>query len=137
MDALDGNAIGGLLREVFGTEMTTAVGTCAGCGVRAQVAEYAVYRQAPGAVVRCRQCGATLMVIITRRGMNCVDLRGLAALRGRLSSAAAQVLSSLRPGHRRCRGRGSPASGAAFHCSPAVPVHEPGGCRASPSPRPR
>ena len=37
MDALedgvvDGNAIGGLLIEVFGTEMTTAVGTCARCG---------------------------------------------------------------------------------------------------------
>jgi len=29
---LDGNAIGGLLIEVFGTEMTTAVGTCGSCG---------------------------------------------------------------------------------------------------------
>ena len=37
MDALedgvvDGNAIGGMLMELFGTEMTTAVGTCAACG---------------------------------------------------------------------------------------------------------
>ena len=30
--ALDGNAIGGLLIEVFGTEMTTATGICAACG---------------------------------------------------------------------------------------------------------
>ena len=35
MEALDGNAIGGLLHEVFGTEMTAAEGTCAACGARA------------------------------------------------------------------------------------------------------
>src|SRR5260370_446609 len=29
---LDGNAIGGLLREIFTMEMTTADTTCAGCG---------------------------------------------------------------------------------------------------------
>ena len=29
---LDGNAIGGLLREIFTMEMTTAETTCAGCG---------------------------------------------------------------------------------------------------------
>ena len=32
MEALDGNAIAGLLQEVFGTEMTTALGMCATCG---------------------------------------------------------------------------------------------------------
>ena len=32
MDPLDGNAIAGDLFEVFGAEMTTAVGTCAHCG---------------------------------------------------------------------------------------------------------
>ena len=32
MDALDGNAIAGLLLEVFGAEMTTATGFCARCG---------------------------------------------------------------------------------------------------------
>jgi len=29
---LDGNAIGGLLAELFGSDMTTAVSTCASCG---------------------------------------------------------------------------------------------------------
>ena len=29
---LDGNAIGGLLREIFTMEMTAAETTCAGCG---------------------------------------------------------------------------------------------------------
>ena len=32
MDAVDGNAIGGLLHEVFGTEMTTTVSVCGTCG---------------------------------------------------------------------------------------------------------
>ena len=36
---LDGNAIGGLLIELFGTEMTTAVGVCGSCGTVGQVAE--------------------------------------------------------------------------------------------------
>jgi hypothetical protein len=43
MHALDGNAIAGLLHEVFGAEMTTATGTCAHCGAAAQVAELVVY----------------------------------------------------------------------------------------------
>jgi hypothetical protein len=31
-------------------------------------------------VVRCRTCSGLLMVIVHARGMNCVDLRGLAVL---------------------------------------------------------
>jgi hypothetical protein len=78
--ALDGNAIGGLLIEVFGAEMTTAVGTCGNCGMARQVAELAVYRPELGIVVRCRGCGAVLMVFVKVRGVTCVDLQGLASL---------------------------------------------------------
>jgi phage FluMu protein Com len=77
MEALDGNAIGGLLIEVFGAEMTTATGTCAHCGAVAQVAELAVYLEAPGTVVRCRSCESVVMVVVDKRGIKCVDLRGL------------------------------------------------------------
>jgi len=77
---VDGNAIGGLLIELFGTEMTTAVGTCAGCGAVRQVAEMAVYRPKLGTVVRCRSCDNVLMVFVEVRGVTCVDLRGLAQL---------------------------------------------------------
>jgi hypothetical protein len=80
MEDLDGNAIAGLLREVFGAEMTTAAGTCASCGATGPVAETMVYSRGPGVVVRCRACTSMLMVITTVRGVNCVDLRGLAAL---------------------------------------------------------
>jgi hypothetical protein len=77
---LDGNAIGGLLLEVFGTEMTTATSTCAFCGATGQVAELAVYQARLGTVVRCRHCFNVNMVFVKRRGVTCVDLQGLASL---------------------------------------------------------
>jgi Family of unknown function (DUF6510) len=80
MDALDGNAIGGLLQEIFGTDMTIAVGTCAFCGRTGPVAETVVYLRAPGTVVRCRTCGNVQMVVVEVRDRKCVDLQGLAAL---------------------------------------------------------
>jgi len=78
--AVDGNAIGGLLMEVFGTEMTTATGICASCGAVSQVAELAVYRPGLGTVARCRNCDAVLMVFVRIREVTCVDLMGLASL---------------------------------------------------------
>jgi hypothetical protein len=78
--AVDGNAIGGLLLEVFGTEMTAAVTVCGSCGASRPMAETVVFLRAPGTVVRCRSCGAVLMVVVRHRQHNCVDLLGLAAL---------------------------------------------------------
>jgi DNA-directed RNA polymerase subunit RPC12/RpoP len=80
MEALDGNAIAGLLQEVFGTEMTTATGVCSYCGSAIMLAELVVYLQAPGTVVRCRACGNILMVFVRHRTCTCVDLGGLADL---------------------------------------------------------
>ena len=80
METLDGNAIGGLLLEVFGVEMTTATGVCAHCGAAGELATLVVYLQAPGTVVRCRSCASVLVVIVDRRGVKCVDLRGVTKL---------------------------------------------------------
>jgi len=80
MDALDGNAIGGLMLEVFGVEMTTAVGVCANCGRTGPLAETMVYLRAPGTIVRCRTCESVVMAFVTARGVTCVDLDGLARL---------------------------------------------------------
>jgi hypothetical protein len=77
---LDGNAIGGMLMGLFGTEMTTAVGTCGACGTAGQVAEMAVYQTKLGTVVRCRVCDNALMVFVEIRGVTCVDLQGLVSL---------------------------------------------------------
>jgi hypothetical protein len=78
--ALDGNAIGGLLIDVFGTEMTDRLGTCGSCGATCHVAEFVVYSRGPGTVARCRSCAALLMAFVKVRNMTCVDLTGLADL---------------------------------------------------------
>jgi len=77
VDAVDGNAIGGLLIDVFGTEMTAANSSC---GTSRPVAELVVCRRAPGTVVRCRICGSVLMLFVNAHGVTCVDLDGLASL---------------------------------------------------------
>jgi hypothetical protein len=80
MIALDGNAIAGDLAEIFGADLTAARCTCAACGASSFVAEAVVYMRGPGRVARCRACGALLIVLVTIRGITCVDLRGIARL---------------------------------------------------------
>jgi hypothetical protein len=80
MEAVDGNAIGGLLHEVFSTEMTAAASVCGTCGDTRPVAELVVHLHAPGTVVRCRTCDSVLMVFVTVHDRTCVDLQGLAVL---------------------------------------------------------
>ena len=77
MDVLDGNAIAGLLHETFGVELTDANGVCTTCGASGPVAELDVYLRGPGVVARCHSCGSIVMVLVTVRGVTCVDLRGL------------------------------------------------------------
>ena len=66
MDALmlDGNAVAGLLQEVFAVEMTTAIGTCDRCGATEEVGAVHVFRGA-GMVMRCPHCDNALMTIVT------------------------------------------------------------------------
>ena len=60
---LDGNAIAGLLQEVFAVEMTTAIGTCARCGASEPVGAIHVYRGA-GIVLRCPHCDNVIGKIV-------------------------------------------------------------------------
>jgi ribosomal protein S27E len=76
---LDGNAVAGLLLEVFGAEMTTARGVCAGCGADDQIGAVLVYRAA-GYVLRCPQCGAVLAKLVSDGSRAWIDLRGLRSL---------------------------------------------------------
>ena len=39
-----------------------------------------VYVDAPGIVIRCRRCDTALIVVVERRGVFCVDLRGVAVM---------------------------------------------------------
>jgi Zn finger protein HypA/HybF involved in hydrogenase expression len=77
---LDGNAIGGLLGEVFAMEMTDALGTCASCGAVNEVGRVDVYIHAPGTVVRCPACEQVLMRIVRGRGRYWVDFSGVRCL---------------------------------------------------------
>ena len=81
MVALDGNAIGGLLSDIFGADLTNAIGTCSNCGTAARVAEAVVFLRGPGVVVRCRTCDFVLLVVVERDGLHCVDMRGISRMR--------------------------------------------------------
>jgi Zn finger protein HypA/HybF involved in hydrogenase expression len=87
MDALrlDGNAAGGILREVFAFEVTTAIGTCDGCGAADAVGAVHVYESA-GTVLRCPHCDAVLMRIVDGGRRVWIDLRGLRSLEVRRES---------------------------------------------------
>jgi hypothetical protein len=77
---LDGNAIGGVMLEIFGVEMTNATGVCASCGTADLVARLEVYVQAPGTVVRCAHCRAVLMRIVRGPDRTWLDLSGLGSI---------------------------------------------------------
>ena len=76
---LDGNAIGGILLEFFGDELTAAPCVCGGCGAREEVARLEVYVGA-GLVVRCPHCEAVLIRIVQSRARTWLDLSGTASL---------------------------------------------------------
>ena len=77
---LDGNAIGGLLREIFTLEMTAAETTCAGCGTTTVVGATAVYMHGMGTIVRCPRCDNVLIRLVHARGRYLLDMRGVRVL---------------------------------------------------------
>ena len=60
---LDGNAVAGVLQEVFAVEMTTAIGTCGNCGAAGPFGALHVYRGA-GFVLRCPHCDNVIGTIV-------------------------------------------------------------------------
>ncbi|HEY7706014.1 MAG TPA: DUF6510 family protein [Gaiellaceae bacterium] len=74
---LDGNAAAGILQQVFAVEVTTASGTCAGCGATEPMGAVAAYMQGPGLVLRCPHCEAVLVKAVTDDERVWLDLRGL------------------------------------------------------------
>ncbi|HEY2372173.1 MAG TPA: DUF6510 family protein [Gaiellaceae bacterium] len=81
MDAymVDGNAIAGLLQEVFAVEMTTAVGTCSNCGQTNAIGAVHVYRGA-GTVLRCPHCASVLGKIVKDGERIWIDMPGIRGL---------------------------------------------------------
>ena len=78
---LDGNAAGGLLNEIFPFEMTTAEGTCRGCGRIRPLGELMLYRHGMGEILRCAVCHTALIRITHIRECYRIDLSGMSCLR--------------------------------------------------------
>jgi hypothetical protein len=76
---LDGNAVAGLLQEVFAADMTTAIGSCARCGATEPVGAAHLYRGA-GIVLRCPHCDNALAAIVTGEGRVWMTFQGIRAL---------------------------------------------------------
>ena len=83
---VDGNALGGILGEVFVGEVTVARSTCASCGAVREIGALAVYAQAPGAVARCPDCDAVLLRVVRAEGRIWLDLQGVRCLELRAQS---------------------------------------------------
>jgi hypothetical protein len=77
---LDGNAAGGLLREVFALEITDALARCAGCGMSGPVGTLLDYGGPMGVILRCPVCDtAMLRVVRTPRRLH-LDASGITLL---------------------------------------------------------
>ena len=76
---LDGNAVAGMLTEVFAVEMTTATATCRNCGEPAAVGAMHLFRGA-GIVLRCPQCDNVMMKIVDSSTRMWMDPGGLSML---------------------------------------------------------
>lgn len=72
---LDGNAIAGLLAELFGREMTTVDRGCASCGAHHEIGAHRLYRGA-GLVLRCPTCDDVAMQVGMLDGRRLLTLRG-------------------------------------------------------------
>ncbi|MDP9265279.1 MAG: DUF6510 family protein [Chloroflexota bacterium] len=65
---LDGNAVGGLLAELFGEDLTGAFGRCPDCGRHAELATLLAFTHAPGVVLRCPVCDGVQVAIAKTPG---------------------------------------------------------------------
>jgi hypothetical protein len=77
---VDGNAVAGVLRELFGIEMTVAEAVCAACRQVNALGRVDVYMNAPGIVARCPSCGQVLMRLVRGHDRVWLDLSGTRCL---------------------------------------------------------
>jgi len=76
---LDGNAVAGVLSEVFAVEMTTATMTCGHCGAAHAVGAMHVFRGA-GIVLRCPNCDNAVVKIVEDGNRMWMNFGGMQAL---------------------------------------------------------
>jgi Family of unknown function (DUF6510) len=76
---LDGNAVAGLLQDVFAVEMTTAIGTCDRCGAAEAMGATHVFHGA-GVVLCCPDCDNPLITIVTGDTRRWIGFPGIRTL---------------------------------------------------------
>ena len=78
---LDGNAVAGLLEEVFGGDMTAEASRCGNCGHVGAGGSLLAFVHGPGTVLRCSVCKEVLVRIVRTETATYVDARGALYLR--------------------------------------------------------
>lgn len=73
---VDGNAVAGLLREVFALDITTAALVCAGCSAETEVGGVRVFGGTMGAVFRCDACDDVMMRLVRTPDGYWLDMHG-------------------------------------------------------------
>jgi hypothetical protein len=77
---LDGNAVGGILGEVFVPEITTARATCANCGTTRTLGALLVYPHGMGTVIRCPSCDSLMLRVARTSTRLLLDATGTSLL---------------------------------------------------------
>jgi hypothetical protein len=78
---LDANATAGLLREIFGVEMTAEPTECAACGNEAEIGTLLAFVQGPGITLRCSTCENVVLRLVQTTEATYLDARGAVYLR--------------------------------------------------------
>ena len=77
---LDGNAAGGMLRELFARDVTAALATCGGCGKVGPVGALLEYGHGMGVVLRCPSCDTVMVRLVHAPGWLRLDVSGTSVL---------------------------------------------------------
>jgi hypothetical protein len=77
---LDGNALAGVMHELFNTEMTIAPVECASCGRVGELGSLWLFNASPGYVLCCPTCQKIVIRMIVTPDEIFLDARGAACL---------------------------------------------------------
>jgi hypothetical protein len=75
---LDGNALAGLLQQIFAVEMTIAPVECASCGREGEMGSLWAFHTGPGFVLRCPTCQQIILRVVVTPQKIYLDARGAA-----------------------------------------------------------
>jgi len=78
---LDGNAVAGLLQQMFAVEMTASPTICAHCGREGDLGTLVAFTKSPGVVLRCPDCEQVMLRIVETPKALYLDARGTVYLR--------------------------------------------------------